>query len=52
MIALFAHHVEPQHYPVLAALFAAGFWLGWQLLSRRAVRPPDHGDVKNTRTDQ
>ena len=34
MMPLFAHHVEPQHYPVLLALFAAGFFVGWSLLSR------------------
>jgi uncharacterized membrane protein YciS (DUF1049 family) len=34
MIPLFAHHVQPEHIPVLAVLFAAGFWLGWQLVSR------------------
>ncbi len=34
MSPLFAHHVELLHLPVLAALFAAGFWLGWSLLGR------------------
>jgi len=38
MNLLFAHHVEPQHLPVLAAFFAVGFWLGWRLLARLLVR--------------
>ena len=39
MTPLLAHHVEARHVPVLAALFAVGFWLGWHLLSRIAFRP-------------
>jgi hypothetical protein len=42
MIPLFAHHVEPQHYPILTIFFAVGLWLGWRLMSRlltRAERP-------------
>jgi uncharacterized membrane protein YciS (DUF1049 family) len=35
---LLAHHLEPHHVPVLAALFAAGFFVGWQMLSRWLVR--------------
>jgi hypothetical protein len=34
MTPLFAHHVEPQHYPVLTAFLAVGFWLGWHLVSK------------------
>jgi hypothetical protein len=34
MSPLFAHHVEPQHVPVLLALLAAGFFVGWSLVSR------------------
>ncbi len=34
MTLLLAHHLEAHHVPVLAALFAAGFFIGWQLLSR------------------
>ena len=30
----FAHHIEAQHVPVLLALFAAGFFVGWSALSR------------------
>ena len=38
MTPLLAHHVEAQHVPVLLALFAAGFFVGWQLLSRWLAR--------------
>lgn len=38
MIALLAHHLEPRHVPVLLAIFAAGFWVGWQLLGRLSTR--------------
>jgi hypothetical protein len=31
---LLAHHLEPQHVPVLLAIFAAGVFIGWQALSR------------------
>jgi len=34
MNPLFAHHVEAQHVPVLMAIFAAGFYLSWSLISR------------------
>ncbi len=37
---LLAHHLEAHHVPVLAALFAAGFYVGWQLLSRWLTRTP------------
>ena len=40
---LLAHHLEPQHVPVLLAVFAAGFYVGWQVLSRwlaRGARKP------------
>jgi hypothetical protein len=30
---LFAHHVEPEHYPVLAVFLAVGVWLGWRAAS-------------------
>jgi len=40
MTPLFAHHVEAQHVPVLLALFAAGFFVGWSLLSRWLARKP------------
>jgi hypothetical protein len=33
MNILLAHHLEPQHLPVLVCLFAAGFYIGWQALS-------------------
>jgi hypothetical protein len=38
MNALFAHHVELMHMPVLAVLFAAGAWIGWKLVSALAKR--------------
>jgi hypothetical protein len=34
-MTLLAHHLEWHHVPVLLALFAAGFWIGWQTLARR-----------------
>ncbi len=34
MVLLFAHHLAPEHLPVLAMLFAAGFALGWQTAGR------------------
>jgi hypothetical protein len=34
MNILLAHHLEAHHIPVLVGLFAAGFFIGWQLLSR------------------
>jgi hypothetical protein len=38
MTPLLAHHLEPQHVPILLAFFAVGFWLGWHLLSRWLTR--------------
>ena len=38
MIALFAHHIEAQHVPVLTGFFAVGVWLGWHVLSLWASR--------------
>lgn len=38
MIPLFAHHVELQHVPVLAAFLAVGFWLGWHSVSKVLAR--------------
>ena len=38
MSVLFAHHLEPHHGPVLLGLFAAGFFIGWQALSRWLTR--------------
>jgi len=39
VISLFAHHIEwEKHGPVLAAVFAAGFFAGWSLLSRLLAR--------------
>jgi hypothetical protein len=35
MSVLFAHHLEPQHFPVLLAIFAAGFFIGWKLVGGR-----------------
>jgi hypothetical protein len=33
MSPLLAHHIEAHHVPVLVTLFAAGFFVGWQLLA-------------------
>ncbi len=30
---LLAHHVEPQHLPVLAVFLAVGIWSGWHAVS-------------------
>ena len=38
MSPLLAHHIEAQHVPVLLALHAAGFFVGWSLLSRWLAR--------------
>ena len=38
MSPLLAHHIEPQHVPVLLALLGAGFFVGWSLLSRWLAR--------------
>jgi len=38
MNVLFAHHLEAHHFPVLVSLFAAGFYIGWQALSRWLTR--------------
>ena len=38
MNPLFAHHIEPEHYPVLTAFLAVGFWLGWHLVSKLLAR--------------
>jgi len=46
MITLLAHHLEPQHLPVLACLFAAGFYIGWHMLSRWLTR----GERANARS--
>jgi hypothetical protein len=45
MSPLWAHHLEAQHVPVLVSLFAAGFFVGWQLLARWLARqrPPGEG---------
>ncbi len=36
---LLAHHLEAHHVPVLAALFAAGVFIGWQGLAWWLSRP-------------
>jgi hypothetical protein len=38
MSPLLGHHLEPQHVPVLLAMLAAGFFIGWSLLSRWLAR--------------
>jgi hypothetical protein len=35
MTIVLAHHLEMHHIPILVGLFAAGFFVGWQLLSRK-----------------
>ena len=30
--ALFAHHLELYHVPVLSLLFAAGLYIGWRFI--------------------
>lgn len=35
MIIVLAHHLEMHHIPVLIALFAAGFFVGWHMLSKK-----------------
>ena len=30
---LFAHHVEPEHLPVLGIFACVGIWVGWRLMS-------------------
>jgi hypothetical protein len=47
MSIVLAHHLELHHIPVLVGLFAAGFFVGWQLLSQRlrhgrAASPTSH----------
>lgn len=34
MTILLAHHVMPQHVPVLAVIFGAGIWIGWRLVNK------------------
>ncbi len=36
MTIVLAHHLEMHHIPVLIGLFAAGFFVGWHLLSRKS----------------
>jgi hypothetical protein len=38
MNVLLAHHLEAHHLPVLVSLFAAGFYIGWQMISRWLTR--------------
>jgi divalent metal cation (Fe/Co/Zn/Cd) transporter len=38
MSVLLAHHLEAQHLPVLVCIFAAGFFVGWQAVSRLLKR--------------
>jgi hypothetical protein len=35
MITLLAHHLEVQHFPVLLCIFAAGFFVGWSVISKK-----------------
>jgi len=34
MSFLLAHHLEPHHVPILAVIFVAGVWIGWQQAGR------------------
>jgi hypothetical protein len=38
MTTLLAHHLEGHHLPILLCLFAAGFYIGWQGVSRWLMR--------------
>jgi hypothetical protein len=38
MTPLLAHHLEAHHLPILICLFAAGFYIGWNGLSRLLKR--------------
>jgi hypothetical protein len=40
MNLLLAHHLEPHHVPVLLILFAAGCFVGWELVGRLRKRLP------------
>jgi uncharacterized membrane protein YciS (DUF1049 family) len=40
MNMLLAHHLEAHHVPILACIFAAGFFIGWQALGRWLSRSP------------
>ena len=40
MMILLAHHLELQHAPVLAAIFASGIWIGWQIRTGRLLGRP------------
>jgi hypothetical protein len=48
---LLAHHLEAHHFPVLIGLFAAGFYIGWQALSRwlTRTRRGDTAPVRDSR---
>lgn len=35
---LFAHHLEGHHYPILTCFLIAGFWIGWNLMTRFVTR--------------
>ena len=37
MTMLLAHHVELHHVPVLAGIFAAGCWIGWEGVSKLLI---------------
>jgi hypothetical protein len=49
MNSLFAHHLEPHHFPVLIGMFAAGFYIGWTLLSRWTTSPAPKNPVGERR---
>ena len=40
MTLLMAHHLELRHLPVVAAILAAGFWIGLEIASRLRRRTP------------
>jgi len=33
-LLLLAHHVDVTDYPILAAMFAAGFCIGWDVITK------------------
>lgn len=51
MMPLFAHHLEAHHVPVLLGLFAAGVYVGWQVLGRwLPQRVPARADAQPPQT--
>jgi hypothetical protein len=34
MIPVLAHHLEFHHVPILVAIFAVGYWVGWHNIGK------------------